>query len=43
MKTQKQHNSIKRDGKRLSKSDRKKHVEMRQSRRNAIKRNIVEG
>lgn len=43
MKTNKQHStSIKRDGKRLSKADRKAHVALRQSRRNAIKRLAVE-
>ena len=42
MKAQKQDNKpVKRDGKRLSKADRKAHVEMRNSRRNAIKRLIV--
>lgn len=42
MKTQKHSINIKRDGKRLSKAARKAHAELRQSRRNAIKRLAVE-
>lgn len=42
MKAQKQNSkTVKRDGKRLAKADRKAHVAMRQSRRNAIKRQVV--
>lgn len=43
MKAQKQNSRVvKRDGKRLAKADRKAHVALRQSRRNAVKRQVVE-
>lgn len=43
MKAQKQNSkTFKRDGKRLAKADRKAHLALRQSRRNAIKRQILD-